>query len=83
MKGKLASLIITTLILFTVTQCKKGCLESDRCKLKPDAGDCRAAIPKYYYDKTEKSCKEFTWGGCGGVVPFDTMEECEKQCECE
>ena len=31
--------------------------------------------------KIEGKCKEFTWGGCDGIVPFDTMEECEK-CEC-
>ncbi|WP_232064624.1 BPTI/Kunitz domain-containing protein [Rhodocytophaga rosea] len=39
-------------------------------------------MPKYYYDTKEKRCKEFTYGGCGGVVPFQTMEEC-KQCECK
>lgn len=54
--------------------------QSDRCDLDPDPGYCKAYFPKYYYDKDEKKCKEFIWGGCGGVVPFDSMEEC-KQCE--
>lgn len=50
------------------------------CQLEPDPGECLAAIPRYYFDKEEQKCKEFTWGGCNGVVPFETMEEC---LECE
>ncbi|KPM32627.1 Proteinase inhibitor I2, Kunitz metazoa [Croceitalea dokdonensis DOKDO 023] len=46
------------------------------CDLEPDGGLCNAAIPKYYYDKETQSCKEFIWGGCNGVVPFDTLEAC-------
>jgi hypothetical protein len=75
------------LLLITIPgvfiQCKKDCTNSDRCNLTPDPGICLAAIQKYYYDKNEKKCKEFTWGGCGGVVPFDTKSECEKQCDCK
>lgn len=72
---------ITFLILIS-TQCKKRCVKSDRCNLKPEVGNCKASIPKYYYDQKEKKCKEFIWAGCDGVVPFDTMEECEKDCDC-
>ncbi len=50
------------------------------CQLEPDPGECFAAIPRYYFDKEEQKCKEFTWGGCNGVVPFETMEAC---LECE
>jgi hypothetical protein len=52
---------------------------ADRCTLEPDPGMCRAAIPRFYFDKKENQCKEFIWGGCGGVVPFETLEAC-KQC---
>ncbi|MBT1700707.1 BPTI/Kunitz domain-containing protein [Fulvivirgaceae bacterium PWU4] len=52
----------------------------DNCDLVPDPGHCMAYMPRYYFDKTEGKCKEFIWGGCGGVVPFNTMEEC-LQCE--
>jgi hypothetical protein len=51
-----------------------------KCELEPEVGLCNAAIPKYYFDEEEQRCKEFIWGGCGGVVPFDTLEECQ---ECE
>jgi Kunitz/Bovine pancreatic trypsin inhibitor domain len=51
------------------------------CSLKPETGLCMAALKRYYYDPVEKKCKEFVWGGCGGVVPFETLEAC-KSCEC-
>lgn len=60
--------------------CKKHQTLSDRCALEPNPGPCKAAITKYYYDKTEKKCKSFTWGGCDGVVPFETLEDCERGC---
>ncbi len=53
----------------------------NRCSLEPSPGNCYAAITKYYYDQTENECKPFTWGGCGGVVPFETLEEFEN-CRC-
>ena len=52
-----------------------------RCQAEPEVGDCDAAIPKYYWDPVDEACKVFAWGGCGGVVPFETMEECE-ECNC-
>lgn len=53
-----------------------------KCTLAPETGPCLAYIPRYYYDPTEKKCKEFIWGGCEGVVPFETLAECEA-CGCE
>ncbi|MFN0037241.1 MAG: BPTI/Kunitz domain-containing protein [Saprospiraceae bacterium] len=50
---------------------------NDRCQLEPDPGPCEAYMPRYYYDKQEKKCKEFIWGGCWGVVPFETLEACQ------
>ncbi|MEA1881218.1 MAG: BPTI/Kunitz domain-containing protein [Candidatus Marinimicrobia bacterium] len=38
-------------------------------------------MPRYYYNQDAGKCKEFTWGGCGGVVPFVTMPECKSACE--
>lgn len=72
------SILIT---LFTQVGCSEDCIENSSCNLEPETGPCLAAFPKYYYDKEEGKCKEFIWGGCQGVVPFDTMEACKK-CEC-
>jgi len=41
------------------------------------------AIKRYYYDAETKTCKEFLYGGCQGVVPFETLEGCRKGCGCE
>jgi hypothetical protein len=53
-----------------------------KCARAPETGPCEAYIPRYYYDPIEKKCKEFIWGGCEGVVPFETLAECEA-CGCE
>jgi hypothetical protein len=54
-----------------------------RCYLSPDPGPCEALITRYYFDKDEKRCKSFSWGGCEGVVPFQTLAECESNCPCQ
>lgn len=58
------------------TECEQN------CALEPQVSFGNAAIPKYYFDPVEKKCKQFIWGGMGGVVPFQTLEECEA-CGCE
>lgn len=55
-----------------------GCQE---CTLLPEVGPCNAAFPRYYFDQDSLVCKEFVWGGCSGVVPFETLEACIA-CEC-
>ena len=49
----------------------------DPCTLEPNSGPCMAAVPKYYFDQETQQCTMFTWGGCGGVVPFNSLSECE------
>jgi len=64
---------------YVLKKLKDGC--ESKCDLIPLAGFCKAAIPRYFYNKSSGSCEEFYWGGCYGVVPFETMEECES-CKC-
>lgn len=74
----------TISFLILISLASATCSEDDKsnakCELNPDPGACNGSITKYYFDKNEKKCKEFIWGGCGGVVPFDTIEECQKGC---
>lgn len=35
----------------------------DACDQKMEVGICRASVPRWYFDKTSGSCKEFIWGG--------------------
>lgn len=84
MKLKLIfSLLMTSLILLN-TACHRPAIKADNqseaCQLKPETGPCKAAIPKYYFDQNIQSCATFNWGGCKGVVPFDTLESCEAAC---
>lgn len=56
------------------------CPEVNRCTLIPDAGLCEAAIQRYFFDQSAGECTTFLWGGCGGVVPFQTLAECQQAC---
>ena len=75
---KYSSLVIILLI----ASCDKECNVEGNCALEPEIGPCEALIPMYYFDQEKGKCKEFQWGGCEGVVPFDSLEEC-KLCKCE
>jgi hypothetical protein len=50
------------------------------CDLKPESGRCRAAIERFWYDPMSGTCRVFIWGGCDGVVPFGTLEDCQSTC---
>ena len=54
--------------------------EIQACYYIPHTGPCDAAFPRYYYDHEENECSEFIWGGCVGLVPFVSLEDCESSC---
>jgi len=48
------------------------------CTLPPLTGRCRGLIPRWYWDREEGRCVEFSFGGCGGNENnFASEEECE------
>ncbi len=51
------------------------------CSLQPASGPCKAEFERYFYDASSGRCQFFSWGGCEGVVPFETLEDCITQCE--
>ena len=51
------------------------------CVAKAKPGHCGGSIPKVYYDYRYNRCKTFYWSGCGGHVPYQTIEDCRKECE--
>ena len=74
-------------LIFLVLSCQPDNQEVQRnalaneCGLTPDAGNCKALITSYYFDRASGKCKEFMWGGCGGVRPFESLDACQAQCE--
>ena len=71
------------LLLFGIASCSDGDLDCEnRCRILPDPGICLAAIPKYYFNTSTGQCEVFVWGGCGGVIPFQTLQDCVS-CGCE
>lgn len=69
-------------IVLLLSSCAKDCADSPRCALDPQVGNCKGAFPRYYHDPSDKKCKVFYWGGCDGIVPFETLEECKEKCTC-
>lgn len=54
------------------------------CKLPSAVGDCRAAIPRWYFNDESKECEEFVWGGCdGNANNFASKSKCEIRCKDE
>ena len=53
---------------------------SDNCMLLPNVGICDAAISIYYFNSLTLQCEETYWGGCDGVVPFWTLDDCLNAC---
>jgi len=60
---------------------EKPALVAPACLSKPDAGKCRAAIRRFYFDEKSGQCQMFFWGGCEGRVPFKTLAQCQNSCE--
>uniref|UniRef100_A0A158R656 Kunitz/Bovine pancreatic trypsin inhibitor domain protein n=1 Tax=Syphacia muris TaxID=451379 RepID=A0A158R656_9BILA len=53
----------------------------DSCDEDEDPGPCQQFQIRWYWDKLEKKCKEFHYGGClGNRNRFESKKECLKQC---
>ncbi|RLW11374.1 hypothetical protein DV515_00001704 [Chloebia gouldiae] len=67
--------------LETTAETRGACNEYDACDLAQDSGECQNYVLKWYYDKEQKSCGQFWYGGCGGNKNrFETQEECGFLC---
>ncbi|GFY51441.1 kunitz-type serine protease inhibitor 6 [Trichonephila inaurata madagascariensis] len=52
------------------------------CEQKKEVGPCKAAMPRFYFNKNTKKCERFIYGGCkGNSNNFRTLEDCEVACE--
>lgn len=54
----------------------------ERCRMEaPATGVCKALFEVYSFNPETNVCEESNYGGCGGIVPFKTEEECKRVCE--
>lgn len=64
----------------THEECLSTCPPAD-CFENLKIGPCRAAFPRYYFDKNTKECRSFSWGGCEpNGNNFLSLEDCVKFC---
>lgn len=75
-------LVVLTVVAAAVLPAAAGAQSlPERCRLEPVRGNCKALIEKTYFDQGRHKCVPFFYDGCGPVVPFDEMEECQALCE--
>ncbi|CAF0851289.1 unnamed protein product [Brachionus calyciflorus] len=73
----------------TREECLKSCSEDqiegkreDACLLDKLPGPCRGYFPRYYFNKLNKKCEKFVYGGCkGNRNNFQSEEECQSNCQ--
>jgi len=71
--------LVSALIFFMISLSASATY--DDCNQRKSIGHCRAAFPRWFYNKIEDKCEEFTYGGCGGNGNnFETEEECKSSC---
>nr|DAC80551.1 TPA_inf: conotoxin superfamily conkunitzin 1 [Conus magus] len=63
----------------TFAECKQRC--AGICQEPKEVGLCRAAIPRWFYNRNTERCEQFIYGGCGGNRNnFQSLLECRDQC---
>ena len=68
--------------LWAVSSCHITYLTDENvCEREKFTGPCRAGFPRWYWDKDECECKQFTYGGCrSNGNNFETKEACKNEC---
>ncbi|XP_072309092.1 amyloid beta precursor like protein 2 isoform X1 [Eucyclogobius newberryi] len=52
------------------------------CTLEAETGPCRASMPRWHFDMSQRKCVRFTYGGCAGNRNnFDSEEYCMSVCK--
>ena len=56
--------------------------QTEQCRQPAeDAGECDNWVIRYSFIASDKSCKAYYYGGCGGNDNrFESIEECESKC---
>ncbi|EYC31475.1 hypothetical protein Y032_0004g2173 [Ancylostoma ceylanicum] len=56
--------------------------DTGACYKEPKTGPCRASLPRFFYNKTSRTCEKFIYGGCeGNENNFEDEKECKRWCK--
>ncbi|XP_062368435.1 kunitz-type protease inhibitor 2 [Cinclus cinclus] len=66
-------------------ECRESCggsgVAAGECSAPPAPGPCRAAFRRWFFVPSSGSCREFTYGGCGGNANnHRDPRECLRRC---
>lgn len=62
-------------------RCGTKTKSTDPCSLPKQVGNCRGAMPRFFFNPATRSCEGFIYGGCdANENNFETHEECEQVC---
>ena len=51
------------------------------CEVEANRGECKATIPRFFFNPRKGVCEPFIYGGCGGNGNnFESLKECLQQC---
>ncbi|XP_059156176.1 papilin-like [Physella acuta] len=65
----------------TADECNNFCSAQEICMKQKDVGNCRAAMPRFYFDSKAGQCYSFLYGGCGGNLNnFESLSACDRRC---
>ncbi|CAH2034694.1 unnamed protein product, partial [Iphiclides podalirius] len=45
------------------------------CRLQHDFGECNSYYPMWYFDMTSRTCRGFSYSGCGVAIPVATADD--------
>ncbi|KAL3872899.1 hypothetical protein ACJMK2_036078 [Sinanodonta woodiana] len=69
------------IILIVSLCCWLVVAQDNVCERPAHSGMCMAYFPRFYYDSTSRTCKEFIYGGCqSNGNNFETFELCMEMC---
>ncbi|XP_041035272.1 kunitz-type protease inhibitor 2-like [Carcharodon carcharias] len=60
---------------------ESGSQDNEQCNAPKKVGDCKAAIPRWYFDTQTQTCQLFIYGGCrGNKNNYKSKEKCLATC---